>query len=371
MAEYRKCRRCRVVAEQFGCSNETVRRALIKYGEPRIIRHPREETKPRASEAELRLIVEEYYISDANINDLAKKHHRSQITISNAIKQYGNGLKQCPANNKKITDEQILEAVGTMTRREIADKYGVHVENLAKRMKKLGVTAVHANHVNSGSWSQVFGECWHYVGSHKIWVEERQPGFEYTETKSAPTRRIRLKCRTCGHIVDRHLSTVQRNNVCCENCSARENEEKELSKSRNELIRVFCAIKEKKTPKRCKTCGDVFYSGTPNKIYCSDKCRRKGKRKTGGYRQRCRHYGVYYDSSVTREKVVKRDNNICQICGKTCNPRDKRWGHSGPDFPTLDHIIPLAKGGTHTWDNSQCACGMCNSYKRDLIDEVI
>jgi hypothetical protein len=26
----------------------------------------------------------------------------------------------------------------------------------------------------------------------------------------------------------------------------------------------------------------------------------------------------------------------------------------------------LANGGTHTWDNVQCAHAICNSYKRDL-----
>jgi 5-methylcytosine-specific restriction endonuclease McrA len=38
-----------------------------------------------------------------------------------------------------------------------------------------------------------------------------------------------------------------------------------------------------------------------------------------------------------------------------------------PDAPTVDHIIPLAKGGTHTWDNVQLAHWSCNSDKRDII----
>ena len=45
----------------------------------------------------------------------------------------------------------------------------------------------------------------------------------------------------------------------------------------------------------------------------------------------------------------------------------KEWGSFGPTYPTLDHIIPLAKGGTHTWNNVQCACAMCNSEKRDIV----
>jgi hypothetical protein len=31
--------------------------------------------------------------------------------------------------------------------------------------------------------------------------------------------------------------------------------------------------------------------------------------------------------------------------------------------PELDHIIPLASGGAHVWDNVQCTCRKCNGEK--------
>lgn len=34
---------------------------------------------------------------------------------------------------------------------------------------------------------------------------------------------------------------------------------------------------------------------------------------------------------------------------------------------TLDHIIPLSKGGTHTWDNVQLAHMSCNAGKCDRL----
>lgn len=313
------------------------------------------------------------YLQTNSQMETVKITKHSPSTVSKYLIR--NGLGRGKGGNqdkqRKITDEQILEAIGTMTRQEIADKYGVHVENLARRMKKLGVSAVYANnggHDNILPHRKIFGECWHYTESKRLWVEARQPNFEYIESKRAQNiKRIRLKCRVCGCVVDRDESTVRQKNVRCDNCTARENEKKELIESRIELMRVFYAIKEKETPKYCKVCGTVFYSENPNKVYCSDKCKRKAKPKKGNYRQRCRHYGVHYDPAVTREGVIARDNGVCQICGKLCNPLDRRWGSSGPDFPTLDHIIPLAKGGAHTWENSQCACGICNSYKRDLL----
>jgi 5-methylcytosine-specific restriction endonuclease McrA len=34
--------------------------------------------------------------------------------------------------------------------------------------------------------------------------------------------------------------------------------------------------------------------------------------------------------------------------------------------PELDHILPLAAGGDHTFDNVACACRKCNQAKGAL-----
>lgn len=115
----------------------------------------------------------------------------------------------------------------------------------------------------------------------------------------------------------------------------------------------------------CIMCGKRFKSYHNSQTYCND-CQAEYL-KTTSYRRRCRKFGVLFDPSVTRDEVIKRDHNICQICGIKCNPDDKSWGSYGATYPTLDHIIPLSKGGAHTWNNVQCACAMCNSKKRDII----
>ncbi|MGE5658328.1 MAG: HNH endonuclease [Actinomycetota bacterium] len=55
---------------------------------------------------------------------------------------------------------------------------------------------------------------------------------------------------------------------------------------------------------------------------------------------------------VNRREVLRRDSHSCQYCGST-----KRL--------TLDHVIPKAQGGLHTWDNVVAACERCNSMKGD------
>lgn len=116
---------------------------------------------------------------------------------------------------------------------------------------------------------------------------------------------------------------------------------------------------------KCLFCGRPINTRRESKKFCSRTCRSRAN--PGDDRKRCRRYGVYYDPDVKREQVFERDGYICQICGIKCDINDLGWGSNGATHPTIDHIIPLSKGGTHTWDNVQCACGLCNSRKQDSI----
>ena len=59
------------------------------------------------------------------------------------------------------------------------------------------------------------------------------------------------------------------------------------------------------------------------------------------------------DTVLTRKAIFERDNNTCQYCGKK-----KR-----KDKLTIDHVIPLSKGGAHGPENIVTACRPCNSRK--------
>lgn len=60
--------------------------------------------------------------------------------------------------------------------------------------------------------------------------------------------------------------------------------------------------------------------------------------------------------------IYLRDRHTCRLCGKRL-AMAKTVPH--PKAPTLDHILPLAKGGEHTRANVQAAHFLCNSTKGD------
>lgn len=53
---------------------------------------------------------------------------------------------------------------------------------------------------------------------------------------------------------------------------------------------------------------------------------------------------------IDRDYIISRDGGRCHICGKK-PPRSEI---------ELDHLVPIAKGGTHTADNLSVACRHCN-----------
>ena len=57
--------------------------------------------------------------------------------------------------------------------------------------------------------------------------------------------------------------------------------------------------------------------------------------------------------NVNRSVVFERDKGICGICGLLVDPAD--WH--------LDHVVPLSKGGKHSYENTRVTHPRCNLRK--------
>lgn len=102
---------------------------------------------------------------------------------------------------------------------------------------------------------------------------------------------------------------------------------------------------------RCRECGDWFTTLQPAQVTCSKRCARSA----GKSRRRALQHAAFV-APVYRLAVFERDIWTCRLCGGKVK-RGSVAPH--PLAPTIDHIIPLATGGTHEPANCQTAHFIC------------
>lgn len=231
------------------------------------------------------------------------------------------------------------------------------------------------------------------------------PDFEYISGYETYDSKIKVKCKICGHVQVRHANS--KGYMKCDNCIKIErkkrleqlNEEKQNRvRKENEYTETECVQCGKvflrrgnhqkycsedcfnkaygigqTIIKQCIECGEKFKTLHDGNIYCSDKCRKRKYYRVHRISKdkRLRRNGKV-DYSITLSKLIKRDKNICHICGEECNGEDyttteEGYFIAGERYPSIDHVIPIAKGGLHRWDNVKLAHMYCNTIKRDKI----
>ncbi len=100
-----------------------------------------------------------------------------------------------------------------------------------------------------------------------------------------------------------------------------------------------------------KATNRAYHKANPEKI--------KANKRVSGHKRRALKYKTQVE--FINEKIVfMRDGWICQHCKKRVN-RKLRW--PDPLSPSLDHIMPLSKGGAHIYSNVQLAHFVCNVSK--------
>jgi len=127
--------------------------------------------------------------------------------------------------------------------------------------------------------------------------------------------------------------------------------------------------REQREPFECRECGKIvipkYETGDSRRTkFCSVKCGNRYSHRARGnsHVKRARYFGVDYQA-VDPIRVFVRDGWRCQLCHKKLKRIDR--GTTKDAAPELDHIIPLSKGGEHSYRNTQCVCRKCNSDKGD------
>lgn len=120
----------------------------------------------------------------------------------------------------------------------------------------------------------------------------------------------------------------------------------------------------------CNECGRWFFNRL-KKNTCSIKCenRRQNRHREINRRRKIRENGRI-DWDINIQRLIQRDGLTCHICGEQVDlddfyTNDNDIFIAGEMYPSIDHVKPVSKGGTHTWDNVKIAHRICNSVKSD------
>ena len=147
-------------------------------------------------------------------------------------------------------------------------------------------------------------------------------------------------------------------NIQCVQC------DEPLPRGHTSYCSALCQNRHRRgTPhnRNCKICGKPFPTWEQTG-FCSDECRTYQNR-FFDHRRRAVVRGAKAEKFSSLE-IFQRDGWRCQLCGqKVLRKAPARH----PLSASLDHIVPIAKGGDHTRKNAQCAHLACNMRKQARI----
>jgi len=189
---------------------------------------------------------------------------------------------------------------------------------------------------------------------------------------------VKAQCIKCGYVRDVKTAWI----YGCPNCRRIKTEEAAVKREAEKQKRIAektaererkeleaekrKARAEKRKRHKCPVCGAV----TTRTKYCSDICQKRAYNQRKEIKRRQKISNVIVDHDITIEKLYQRDHGQCYICGMLCSWDDHTVKNgafiSGDWYPSIDHVVPLAKGGKHAWDNVKLAHRRCNYLKRDL-----
>lgn len=122
--------------------------------------------------------------------------------------------------------------------------------------------------------------------------------------------------------------------------------------------------------KACEWCAQAFETARTAQRFCCKDCQQQAAAKRrvtdggGCHSRRAKKYGVRFEV-IDPVTIFQRDRWMCQLCLAPIDP-SLSWPH--PACATLDHKVPMSKGGDHVVENLQAAHAACNLQKRNKME---
>lgn len=203
-------------------------------------------------------------------------------------------------------------------------------------------------------------------GCDKLMRARRWCTAHYTRWKrhGSPTARLRGEvidgCRICpGCGIDQPLDFYSPDSTGrCRACvAARQRSRREQHPDYVPVVR---------SPAVCDCCGEPFMADARRSRYCSQDCADLDRHRANWKHvnaRRARLRGAFVEAFDRRE-IFERDGWVCQICELPIVPT-VQW--PDPGSASLDHVVPISRGGLHSRANAQAAHLHCNVVKSDKI----
>lgn len=195
--------------------------------------------------------------------------------------------------------------------------------------------------------------------------EQSKPAGDFYLKQGRPTG----WCKAC--MADYYRRDFDRSERTCEFCGVtfvpRRADQRNCSRAcktarRNRLASESLLATKAKAGRACVVCGNALPpSARADRRYCGESCIRRARKHIGNAQRRMRVPDQM--EAISRADVYARDGWVCQLCGEPVDPERE---YPDPLAASLDHVVPLSRGGTHDSTNLQLAHLTCNARARDM-----
>ncbi len=127
--------------------------------------------------------------------------------------------------------------------------------------------------------------------------------------------------------------------------------EYKLQRDRERRARI-AAERRVFTAGRCGECEAPFAAAGRQHRFCSARCAARSQRRIGKHARDKRLRGRPVEK-IGLLSLARRDNWTCHLCRHKVSR--KTW--------SIDHLIPVSQGGSHTWANVALAHHRCNTLR--------
>ncbi|MCM3030376.1 MULTISPECIES: HNH endonuclease [unclassified Niallia] len=196
-------------------------------------------------------------------------------------------------------------------------------------------------------------------------------------------------CKQCGKVFKEYIKRSHCSIECRTKHELEQRKERNLLSDMNrkdkEIVRLVNTLNLISSRIRfCSYCGNqyILKKNETGFKYCSEECKCEGYKKNRRINNRKRRINKdkrlnkngKINYSITLDKLYERDKGVCHLCNEYVDYNDfivtnEDYFIAGNRYPSIDHVIPIANGGLHQWDNVKLAHRQCNSIKQDKVIE--